>query len=86
MPAAEIIFGESFPAQRLGAVKGRLLKIARRQSAESIENRQIGNRADLAILVGERTQTARAQSVSDAVDARKDRPPWWHDRRTARWP
>ena len=69
MAAAEIIFRQAFSAQGVGMIEGRLLKVARWQSAESVEYRKIGDRADAAILVGDRAQTALAQSVGDPVDA-----------------
>ena len=59
------------PAQGVGVVEGRLLKIARRQNPESIENRQIGDGADLSIFVGERAQASLAQRAGDPVDARR---------------
>jgi hypothetical protein len=59
MPAAKIIFRQGFAAQGVGVIKGRLLKIARRQSAEPVKYREIGDCADLTVFVGERAQTAR---------------------------
>ena len=84
MPAAEIIFRQRLSAQGVGVVKSRLLKIARGQSAETVKNRQIGDRADLSILVGKRAQTALAQRAGDRVDARRIGDRRWRDRRAER--
>ena len=69
MPAAEIIFRQGLSAQGVGTVESRLLKIARRQSAEAVKNCQIGDRADLSILVGERAQAALAQCARNFFDS-----------------
>src|SRR5262245_46541263 len=61
MPATEVVFGQGFSADSLGLVKGRLLKIARRQATEAIEDREVGDSADASVLVGERTETALPQ-------------------------
>ena len=69
MSAAEIMLRQRLSAQGVGVVKSRLLKIARGQSAEAVKNRQIGDRADFSILVGERAQTALAQRAGDCLDS-----------------
>ncbi len=67
--AAEVVFRQSFAAQSVRIFEGRLLEIARRQSAEAIENREVGDGADLAIFVRERAQAAPPQANRDGIDA-----------------
>src|ERR1041385_5922459 len=73
MPAAEVIFGQRLSAQRISVVEGRLLKVARRQSAQAIEYRQVGDRADLPIFVGQRAQATLAQDSGNLLDAARIR-------------
>src|SRR5438132_1446249 len=69
MPASKTGFRQSLAAQSVRIIERRLLEIVRRQYTKPIENRQIGDGADISILVRERAQAAPTQKTSDDADS-----------------
>ncbi len=69
MPSAEVVLGQTFAAHGFGLIERGALKVARRQSTELVENREIRHSADFAILGGDTAQAALAQRRRQQADA-----------------
>jgi hypothetical protein len=68
VPPAEMARGERLAAQRVRSFERGLLEVPRRQRPKPVEDRQVGDRADASILVGERTEAATPQALRDRID------------------
>jgi hypothetical protein len=68
MAFGKAAFRQGLAAQRLRIIEGGALKIARGQHAEPIEDREIGDRADRAVLVRERAQAPAPQGIRGEHD------------------